>query len=170
MENHKKNVNTTIAIAIEENKRLSAFCKRNKLTKKDFIPIAIQYFEKNRINPKTHSEPKVEIEKISKRVDQLFGFIKTQEKDYLRPAIEAIVSTETRLIESINSLSTKDDLNMYFKEIPMENYIKAILKQLSKNEELDNKRFEELKSEIEMFHSKILNELEQIKTKKGFTL
>ncbi len=170
MENSKKNVNTTIAIATEENKRLSAFCKRNKLTKKDFIPIAIQYFEKNGINPKINSEPKVEFEKISKRVDQLFAFIKTQEKDYLRPVMEAIVSTETRLNENINSLSTKDDLNLYFKEIPMENYIKAILIKLSNYDESDNKRFEELKSEIEMFHSKILNELEQIKTKKGFSL
>lgn len=173
MENPKKNSNTTIAVSFEENQRLSAFCKRNKMTKKAFIPIAIQYFENNGINPKIHSEPKAEMEQINKRINQLFAFIKTQEKEFFLPAIQAIVSTENTLNKNIQTLCTRQDLIKSFSNYTMnshkddlKNSFKEMLHENNKNQKEIS---ENISVKIEAFHGEMKNELEQIKTKKGFS-
>jgi hypothetical protein len=98
--------NTTVAISTKENIRLTDFCKRYDLQKKDFFKVALDYFEKNGIDPKTHLDSKSELGKIIKRIDQLFAFMKVQEKEYLRPSVQAITTTEFRLNEKINTLAT----------------------------------------------------------------
>lgn len=84
-ESIKSGRNSTVAISPIDAKRLEKFCKANKITKKDFISLSLSYFETQGINPAKHETPKAEMEKVIKRVDQLFAFIKKQEQDILRP-------------------------------------------------------------------------------------
>lgn len=154
---------TTVSLSTTDNQRLTDICKAYSIPKKDFIGIILNYLEINGINPKTHHAPKTELEKITKRINQLFAFIKTQEKDYTRPALEAILATEDRMQNSISTLATKDDLN----ELRIKDILNKLLELLKKsNQEQTNKILSELKS----FQENTENHLEEIKKKKGFTL
>lgn len=166
-----KNTNTTVAISPSENLKLANFCKRNEISKKEFISVALHFFEKNGINPKTHNDPKSELEKILKKIDQFFAFIKKQEKEYLRPSVQAIVATENRLKTNIELLATKVDLNSISKEesvkILINNLYSAIRKFSIENKESENQEFKNLNKKITELEDKILKELEILKNKKG---
>lgn len=101
---------TTMAVSIADNQRITQHCEALSILKKDFIPIILDFLENNGINPKTDHAPKTELAQIKKRIDQYFGFIKTQEKEYLRPMLEAIQATENRLQNQIDDLVKKDNL------------------------------------------------------------
>lgn len=93
MEENNKNTerNSTVAISSIDAKKLDRFCKSNGLSKKEFISASLNYFIKEGINPKTHESPNAELSKLNKRIDQLFGFIKKQEQDILKPILHEIV-------------------------------------------------------------------------------
>jgi len=168
---NNKNTNTTVAISPSENLKLANFCKRNEISKKEFLSVALNFFEKNGINPKTHNDPKSELEKILKRIEQFFAFIKKQEKDYLRPSVQAIVATENRVKTNIDLLATKVDLNSISKEesvkIIINNLYSAIRKFSIENKESENQEFKNLNKKISELEDKILKELEILKNKKG---
>lgn len=86
-ENKNKSRNSTVAISEATAKKLDRFCKQNGITKKEFVELSLQYFLKQGINPKINESPSAELQKIGKRIDQIFGFMKTQEQDFLRPLI-----------------------------------------------------------------------------------
>lgn len=164
-----KSVNSTVAISSEENTRLSNFCFRHSLQKKEFIKIALDYFEKNGIDPQIHSEPKTEIEKVLKRIDQLFAFIKVQEKEYLKPAISAITRTEINIQQKINTLVQKSDLQ----NLPTKSYIDAVqnslVLKLNSVAIQEGKSLETIRINGIASHNKIMKELEEIKNKRGFS-
>jgi len=168
---NNKNTNTTVAISPSENLRLANFCKRNEISKKEFISVALNFFEKNGINPKTHNDPKSELEKILKRIDQLFAFIKTQEKEYLRPSVQAIAATENRLKSNLELLATKVDLNSISKEESVKNLINNLYSALKKitleNRESETQEFKNLNKRIVELEEKVMKDLEQLKNKKG---
>lgn len=161
---------TTISLSVTDNQRLTAWCHVHSIAKKEFVSIILNYLEVNGVNPKVHNVPKTELEKMNKRINQFFAFIKTQEKEYLRPALEAIVATETTLKSDIKDLVTKSDLIGFSdtKEdhrvagiIMQENVttIETILTKLDKMEELSKE-----------FQATIEDELTAIKNKKGFSI
>lgn len=82
-EKPNKSNQTTVAISSEALTKLEQFCKANSITKKDFIPIALRFFEQQGINPLKHESPKTEIEKVTKRIDQFFAFFKKQETEII---------------------------------------------------------------------------------------
>jgi len=83
--------NSTVAISATDAKKLDRFCKSNGLSKKEFISVSLNYFIKEGINPKSHESPHIELSKLNKCIDQLFGFIKKQEQDLLKPIAHEIV-------------------------------------------------------------------------------
>ena len=101
---------TTVTIDKKHAFILDKICKSNKTTKKDFICAAISYFEKYGINPISHESPAQEMQKLIKRVDQVIAFIRTQEKEILRPFLEAVITTDERIKITIDSLATKQDI------------------------------------------------------------
>lgn len=153
---------TTVALNIVDNQRLTEFCKAHSIPKKDYIGITLNYFEINGINPKTHHLPKTELEKITKRLNQLFAFIKTQEKNYTRPALEAVLATENRLQLNINQLTTKDDI-INLSTISSLNKLLELIKKSNQAES------EKMLSELKKFQSSVESELEEIKKKRGIS-
>lgn len=114
MELNKK-PNTTIAISQQDLKRLEGFVKRKGISKKDFITISLDFFERTGLDPSKHESPKVELEKVLKRIDQVIAFIKVQEKETLRPSFEAIVSSEERIKNDLSKILKIEHFNDFIK-------------------------------------------------------
>ena len=173
MKKNNEKETTTVALSITDNQRLTEICKAYSIPKKDFIGIILNYLEINGINPKTHHAPKTELEKITKRINQLFAFIKTQEKDYTRPALEAVLATENRIQNSFSTLATKND----FDEIATRVMLNKLLNFIEEKQESEsNKVIKELKyflsqAEIQRkeFELNVELQLEDIKKKRGIS-
>jgi hypothetical protein len=104
IENKEIKRNSTVAISPDDTKKLDRFCKANGITKKDFIPLALGYFLANGINPAKHETPVAEVAKINKRLDQVFAFIKTQEKEFLRPMVETTSFMQQKISSDLSRL------------------------------------------------------------------
>lgn len=115
MEEKKPNTirNSTVAVSPEIGKKLERFCSSCGITKKDFISLSLDYFQRYGINPANHESPAKEMEKLIKKNDQVIGFIRKQEQDILRPMLEAITATEARIKANIGSLVTTEKLEQF---------------------------------------------------------
>lgn len=106
-ESAKPERNSTVAISPDDAKRLEQFCKRAGITKKDFLSLSLSYFEKQGINPAKHESPKVEMEKVSKRLDQFFAFMKKQEADILRPMFSEMITQNRHINKSLEQVDDR---------------------------------------------------------------
>ena len=95
------NDQTTVTIDKKTFAILDRLAKANNVSKKDFLSCALDYFEKYGINPVQQ-----EMQKLIKRCDQVIAFIRKQEQDILRPACEAISTSEARIGQVIDKLAT----------------------------------------------------------------
>ena len=100
------NDQTTVTIDKKTFAILDRLAKANNVSKKDFLSCALDYFEKYGINPVQHESPAQEMQKLIKRCDQVIAFIRKQEQDILRPACEAISTSEARIGQVIDKLAT----------------------------------------------------------------
>lgn len=90
--------------------KLDKLAKANKVTKKAYLAAAVDYFERNGINPLEHESPAQEMQKLIKRVDQIISFVKVQERDILRPMLEAVSASEARINKDLDNIATKDQV------------------------------------------------------------
>ena len=104
-----------------------------------------------------------------KRIDQFFGFIKIQEKEYLKPAVSSITSTQILLQKSIENLATKN----HVLGIPTTRHLEALRNDIDKELQKQSKEQKEILLKISnnviASHQKLIQELEIIKNKKGIT-
>ena len=114
--------NSTVAISQDDAKKLEKFCRSIGITKKDFIPLALDYFLKNGIDPAKHESPASEIQKLIKKNDQVIAFIRTQEKDMLRPMLE-VFGTMAERIKS--DYVTKEDFKKLIDSVKL-SYAKVL--------------------------------------------
>lgn len=119
MEEKKANTprNSTVAVSPEIGKKLERFCASCGITKKDFISLALDYFQRYGINPAKHESPAKEMEKLIKRNDQVIGFIRKQEQDILRPMLEAITTTEARIKTALDTIATSELLIQFVRAV-----------------------------------------------------
>lgn len=82
----------------------------------EFLTHAINYFEKYGINPVEHESPAQEMQKLIKRMDQVFAFLKKQETDLVRPACEALAGASTQITISLSSLLSEEKFRRFLKE------------------------------------------------------
>lgn len=69
----QKTKNSTLAIDIDISNRLDFFCKRNNITKKDFIGLALDYFDRTGVD--IHSNDMVtNLDAINEKMDTLMRF------------------------------------------------------------------------------------------------
>ena len=96
----EKDSKTTVAVERTTFTKLDRLAKANNVSKMEFLTHAINYFEKYGINPVEHESPAQEMQKLIKRMDQVFAFLKKQETDLVRPACEALAGASTQIINS----------------------------------------------------------------------
>ena len=111
-----KETTTSVTIDRKTFARLDRLAKSNNVSKKEFLSCALEYFEKYGINPVEHESPAKEMQKLIKRMDQVFAFLKKQETDLVRPACEALAGASTQITISLSSLLSEEKFRRFLKE------------------------------------------------------
>lgn len=104
-------MDTTVTISSDTARKLDKLSKMCKCTKKTLLESSVDYFLRYGINPLEHESPSKEMDKLIKRIDQVVGFIRTQEQKILIPALEAVVSSEERIKVYLDNIATKQDVS-----------------------------------------------------------
>ncbi|OUO49295.1 BfmA/BtgA family mobilization protein [Bacteroides sp. An279] len=112
----EKDNKTTVAVERTTFTKLDRLAKANNVSKMEFLTHAINYFEKYGINPVEHESPAQEMQKLIKRMDQVFAFLKKQETDLVRPACEALAGASTQITISLSSLLSEEKFRRFLKE------------------------------------------------------
>lgn len=112
----EKDSKTTVAVERTTFTKLDRLAKANNVSKKEFLTHAINYFEKYGINPVEHESPAQEMQKLIKRMDQVFAFLKKQETDLVRPACEALAGASTQITINLSSLLSEEKFRRFLKE------------------------------------------------------
>ena len=112
----EKDSKTTVAVERTTFTKLDRLAKANNVSNMEFLTHAINYFEKYGINPVEHESPAQEMQKLIKRMDQVFAFLKKQETDLVRPACEALAGASTQIIISLSSLLSEEKFRRFLKE------------------------------------------------------
>ena len=112
----EKDSKTTVAVERTTFTKLDRLAKANNVSKMEFLTHAINYFEKYGINPVEHESPAQEMQKLIKRMDQVFAFLKKQETDLVRPACEAQAGASTQITISLSSLLSEEKFRRFLKE------------------------------------------------------
>ena len=112
----EKDSKTTVAVERTTFTKLDRLAKANNVSKMEFLTHAINYFEKYGINPVEHESPAQEMQKLIKRMDQVFAFLKKQETDLVRPACEALAGASTQITISPSSLLSEEKFRRFLKE------------------------------------------------------
>lgn len=112
----EKDSKTTVAVERTTFAKLDRLAKANSVSKMEYITHAINYFEKYGINPVEHESPAQEMQKLIKRMDQVFTFLKKQETDLVRPACEALAGASTQITISLSSLLSEEKFRRFLKE------------------------------------------------------
>ena len=90
-------------------------------------------------------------------------------KEYLKPAVSSITSTQILLQKSIENLATKN----HFLGIPTTRHLEALRNDIDKELQKQSKEQKEILLKISnnviASHQKLIQELEIIKNKKGIT-
>lgn len=112
----EKDNKTTVAVERTTFTKLDRLAKANNVSKMEFLTHAINYFEKYGINPVEHESPAQEMQKLIKRMDQVFAFLKKQETDLVRPACEALAGASTQITISLSSLLSEEKFRRFLME------------------------------------------------------
>ena len=104
---------TTVSIDSETGAKLDRLAKSNNLSKKALLSLMLDYFERYGINPAEHESPAQEMQKMIKRVDQIVGFIKVQEKELIRPLVASVSMTEERIKSDLDNIAKKEKLQEF---------------------------------------------------------
>ena len=112
----EKDSKTTVAVERTTFAKLDRLAKANSVSKMEYITHAINYFEKYGINPVEHESPAQEMQRLIKRMDQVFAFLKKQETDLVRPACEALAGASTQITINLSSLLSEEKFRRFLKE------------------------------------------------------
>ena len=112
----EKDSKTTVAVERTTFTKLDRLAKANNVSKMEFLTHAINYFEKYGIYPVEHESPAQEMQKLIKRMDQVFAFLKKQETDLVRPACEALAGASTQITINLSSLLSEEKFRRFLKE------------------------------------------------------
>lgn len=113
----KENTITTLSINKADAEKFDRLAKANKISKKELFTLLLDYLEKYGINPVTQEPPSKEMEKLIKRLDQVVAFIRTQEKDILRPLAAAVNESELRIKNDIDKIAKNATLTDVLKQV-----------------------------------------------------
>lgn len=132
----EKDSKTTVAVERTTFTKLDRLAKANSVSKMEYITHAINYFEKYGINPVEHESPAQEMQKLIKRMDQVFAFLKKQETDLVRPACEALAGASTQITISLSSLLSEEKFRRFLKE-NSELFIEVMNQSIEKGKAID---------------------------------
>lgn len=146
--------NTTVAISSKHDNILSKLTSQAKVSKKEYVEKCLEYMNKFGINPVEFDSPSDEMKKLIKKLDQVIGFIRVQEKDILKPACAMIINNEkniNRRLDSLYDIATNDLVKSEFNAlyILLRDDIKEVLKTSTQYGEAQKRSLLELAQAID---------------------
>jgi hypothetical protein len=103
---------TTTNIGLVQRDRLKLLSRKHGVSQVEFINACVEYFHKSQVNPlEPILSPKDEIAKLTKRVDQVVRFIRTQEEKKLDPLLNNLIIVERKFQEMLGQSLTRKDYN-----------------------------------------------------------
>lgn len=133
----KENKNTSIAIDVPTLKRLDEFCRTNNMTKKDFIVLALDYFDRTKVNIRSNDvlDLKAEIQSMKEAYAQEIEHL-SKKMDNVQTAIGTTALTGVaQLIQQ-----QQQSINAQLKEQQ-----EATIQLIEQNQSETQKAIEELK-------------------------
>lgn len=122
---------TTTNIGVDELKHLKKLALNHKLKQVEFINASIAYFKKTGINPAEEIySPREEIEKLTKRVDEVIRFMQVHEKQKLSPLLDRLVLLDKRINESVSNYSVENPKQPVVDLVPVVNDFLKIKEEL----------------------------------------
>jgi hypothetical protein len=110
---------TTMSMRKKTAKKFQFWSEQNGVSQLNFMDGVKDYLEKNGINPLKHESAQTELQKISKRMEQLIRFFTEQEVKMVRPMYEAMVSSDARIRENMQTFAKKEDIELLRKDISL---------------------------------------------------
>ena len=100
-----------ITIKETTHKKLKKIAEKNNISMSAFLENAVIYFDKTKLNPATDIlSVKEEIQKLSKRVNQIVGFFRVFENEKLTPLYKDIRKINLMSVETYKKLPTDEDV------------------------------------------------------------
>jgi SOS-response transcriptional repressor LexA len=91
-------------------KKFQIWSEQNGVSQLNFMDAVKDYLEKNGVNPLKHESAQAELQKMSKRVEQLVKYFTEQELKMVRPMYEAMMASDVRIRENMRNFATKEDI------------------------------------------------------------
>ncbi|MGD1894602.1 MAG: BfmA/BtgA family mobilization protein [Cyclobacteriaceae bacterium] len=134
---HAKKVN----ISDEHHHRLSEEARRLKLSHKDYVEAAVQFFSERQLNPQTY-QPEATKKMLQEAIDRLFSYLVHQEKHLLQTLMQA--AAKARIISEVSAnhlltLRTLDDPSA-FEQLQQQDqqYLAQRLRQMTNQQDHDH--------------------------------
>lgn len=109
---------TTTNISVDHLKYLKKLAEKNGLKQVEFINAMVDFFRKTGVNPVEEiSSPREEIQKLTKRVDEVIRFMQYHEKNKLSPLFERMLLLDKQLKDTYSKVVTADDLKPLIDQI-----------------------------------------------------
>jgi hypothetical protein len=140
---------TTMSMRQKTAKKFQAWSEQNGVSQLSFMDAVKDYLEKNGINPLKHESAQTELQKISKRMEQLVRYFTEQEVKMVRPMYEAMVASDARIWENMRSFAKSEDIVLLQKDVYI---IGSILAKV--HPEATKEILKEVKARAEVRHSK----------------
>lgn len=90
---------TTISISSQTATDIEQMATKFSTSKKEMISLIVEYINTQQIDPRKNEAPATEFEKINKRFNQVFAFMKKQEQTYFNQMIFDIVETKKEVLQ-----------------------------------------------------------------------
>jgi len=105
------NPSKKVNISHEHHRRLSEEARRLKLSHKDYVEAAVQFFSDRQLNPQTY-QPEATKKMLQEAIDRLFSYLVHQEKHLLQTLMQE--AAKARILSEVSAnhlltLRTLDD-------------------------------------------------------------
>lgn len=103
----------TVRIKEKAHTDLSRLAKEHGMTIGEFTEEMVSYFRRTKSDPRQVEDTVTSIKEVKKEVNRLIGFIKTNEKEHLKPILDSLEITRRNLNTNVQKLDEIGKIKQY---------------------------------------------------------
>lgn len=107
----------TIRVKEKAHKELSELAKSHGMNIGEFTEEMVNYFKRTKSDPCQKEDTVTSIKEVKKEVNRLIGFIKTNEKEHLKPILDSLEVTRRNLNNNVQKLDKIEVLENHIRPI-----------------------------------------------------
>jgi flagellar motility protein MotE (MotC chaperone) len=94
----------TIRVQEEAHKELTDLAKSHGMNIGEFTEEMVNYFKRTKSDPRQREDTVTTLKQVKKELNRLIGFIKTNEKEHLKPILDSLEVTRRNLNNNVHKL------------------------------------------------------------------